>query len=356
MYRLLFVIISMCIFVLGCGQSKSGEASKLKNGEKDSLNQPDSLADAIPVQIVRAVRGNISSFLLYSSNIDAERVVQVYPMTSGIITQIFADEGQTVVKGQELARLDDREASINEAKARLNYDQQKNEYDRQQRMFEKSLISQEEMERVKLNLEKNRLEWEQMKLMLSYTRVVTPIEGVVTQRLIKEGNKISTSQHTFTVVENRDKIAVVHVPQQERSAIYLNQKGWILAGDHQYAARVKRLSPAIDPQSGTFKTTIGIDDPTNRLAVGQFVNVQIIRDVHENVILLTKDALIYDGKKIFLFVLDENNHAQKKEITIGFDDGRQAEITSGITLDDRIVSAGKSSLKSDILVKIIETE
>jgi multidrug efflux pump subunit AcrA (membrane-fusion protein) len=114
------------------------------------------------------------------------------------------------------------------------------------------------------------------------------------------------------------------------------------------------MSPAIDPESGTFKVTVGVNDKKGVFAVGQFVNVKIIKKVHENVVLLTKDALVYEGGRVFVFVVNEKNEALKKRIKLGFEEGNQAEIVEGLAEKERVVTAGKSSLKNKTLVKIVE--
>ncbi|MBP7460826.1 MAG: efflux RND transporter periplasmic adaptor subunit [Candidatus Delongbacteria bacterium] len=353
-FWILILLVAGLMGSAGCNNANSSEHGPSGKKGQEREGRPDSLADAIPVQVIAPTRGDISSSLLYSSNIDAEQSVAIYPMTTGIVTRIYKDEGSIVRKGDILADLDDREAVINESKAMLNYKQLKIEFERQQSMYERHLISKEEIERLNYNLEKTRLEWDYATLMLSYTHIKSPIDGVVTQRYIKEGNKITTSQLTFSVVQNRDKIAVIYIPEQEKSAIYLRQKCAIITPDYQTDGMVKRMSPAIDPQSGTFKVTIGIRDDRNRLSVGQFINIKVIKDVHQNALLLLKEALIYDGGKVFVFTVDDQNRALRKEIKLGFDDSKQVEVLSGITSTDRVVTAGKSSLKDQAVIKIIQ--
>lgn len=330
-------------------QSKTDvkEGAKLKGKKKDT--------DLIPVSVKSAERGDINSFLLFSSNIDSEKTVDIYPMTSGIMEEIYFDEGDSVKKGDVLARLDDREAVINEKRARITYEQQKIEFERQKEIFEKELISKEEYEKLKYNLDKSKLDWDQSRLQLSYTRIKSPISGLVTKRYVKVGNKITTSQLSFSVVYTREKIVVVNIPEQEKDQIFLKQKVEINAGNLTMKGYIKRISPAIDPESGTFKVTAGVKDPENRLVVGQFVNVKVIKKVHKNVILVTKDVLLYEEGRVFVFKIDKDNVATKTEVKTGFDDGRRVEITEGISTSDKLVSAGKSSLKDNSKVKIVKS-
>ncbi len=331
------------------------KSDKLKEGDsKEKGNDDKKETDTIPVSIKVPERGDINSFLLFSSNIDTDKLVKIYPMTSGIIERINFDEGDRIKKGTVLAVLDDREASINEKKAKITFLQQKAKFNRQKEIYKKELISKEAYERLQFDLEQSRLDWEQKKLLLSYTRITSPISGLVSKRHVKAGNRVNMNELAFTVVYTREKIAVVNIPEQEKKQIFVKQKAIITADDTVLNGYVKLISPAIDPDSGTFKTTIEVKDVDNLMVIGQFVNVKIIKKVHKNVILVTKDILMFEGDKIFVFIVTKEKKALKKEVKIGFDDGSKVEIVSGIKETDRLVSAGKSSLKNESKVKIIK--
>lgn len=334
------------------GEEKPGKKEK-KNGKKDGKGK-DEETDTIPVSVKSPERGDINSFLLFSSNIDSDKMVDIYPLTSGIIEKINFYEGDRVSKGSVLAVLDDRDARINEKRAKITFLQQEAEFKRQKEIFEKDLISREEFEKLKFSLEKSRLDWEQSRLLLSYTRITSPIPGLVSKRHIKIGNKINTNQLSFSVVYTKEKIAVLNIPEQEKDQVFLNQKAIITAGKKVLNGYIKRISPAIDPESGTFKITVEVKDTKNIMVVGQFVNVKIIKKVHKNVILVTKEVLMFEGDRVFVFIIDKDNLAFKKEVKTGFDDGTKVEVTEGISIDSKLVSAGKSSLKNKAKVKIIE--
>lgn len=361
--KIFFLLVSVSLILTAftatqCSRPGSAENQTTKKESKEKKDKTpgteDEETDAVPVQVTTPAVGDISSFLLFSSNIDSEKVVDIYPMTFGIIEKINFDEGQQVKKGDVLAVLDDREATINEKKADLNYKKLKAEFERQKEIFQRQMLSKETFEKLQFNMETAKLEWEQAKLLLSYTRITSPISGVVTKRHIKVGNKINTSQLAFSVVQDKEKIAVVNIPEQEKDEIYLKQKTVVFSGSKEVPGFVKRISPAIDPESGTFKVTVDVNDKNGIFAVGQFVNVKIIKKIHKDVVLLTKDALIFDGGKVFIFAVDENNEALKKQVELGFEDGSRVEVVKGLAENERIVTAGKNSLKNKTLVRIVE--
>ncbi len=339
-------VLFFIIFALACS------APQNQNFKQQKQNQ-GKIEELIPVEVAFPRITDISSFLLFSSNIDSEGVAEIYPQTSGIIMEIYFDEGDRVQKGAVLARIDDREAALTEAKSRLNYEQLQKEFERQKELFDQNLISEDTFEKIKFNLERARLDWETARLNLSFTRIISPINGFVSKRYIKAGNKIQISQPAFKVVQASEKIATVNIPESERSSIYLKQPAFVISGEIEIPASVLRISPAIDAESGTFKTTLAINDSQNRLAIGQFVNVKIIKKTHHNALTVSKDALIFEEGNVYVFVVGKDNKAHRVKVETGFEEGKLVEIVKGLSRDDSVVTAGKNSLKDGSKVKII---
>jgi membrane fusion protein (multidrug efflux system) len=351
----------MVVVLAGYGCSKGAPEAGQKPGPGGQAGKmgpkgaedPKGGVEALPVSVISTERGNIDSVMIFSSNVDSERQVKIYPMSSGILEEILRDEGDRVKKGDVLARLDDREAGLNEEKARLNLQQLAAELKRQTELFEKNMISEDAFEKLKFSTESARLDWQTKKLLLSYTRITTPISGMVSRREIKAGNKVNVSDLAFSVIDTEEKIAVVHVPEQNRRDILIGQKAVLSAPGVEIPAAVKRFSPAVDPESGTVKVTVAAADPKNALAIGQFVNVRLIRSVHQNALLINKDALVFEGGKVFVFKMNEDQTVAKVEVKTDFESGFKAEIVSGLTDGDQVVTAGKSSIKDGDKVKVI---
>ncbi len=363
-----FILALLLIaFIVNCGQANKEESNdktkkkkkkktekKVTSDKKKGKDKKKDEDDTVPVQVISANKGDISSYLLFSSNIDTEKAADIYPMTTGIIEKILFDVGDEVKKGTVLAKLDKREASLNERKSNISFKQLKMEFERKKELFNRSLISKETYEKAKFDLEQADLDWKQKKLMLSYTKITSPISGVVSKRHIKIGNKITTSQLAFSVIYTKEKIAIVNIPEQEKRQIFKKQMVFITAKDIRLEGSIKNISPSIDPESGTFKVTVIVKDIEGLLSVGQFVNIKIVKKVHKDVVLLSKEALVFEGGKVFVYII-EKDMAIKKLVKTGFDDGIKVEITEGVKISDKLVTAGKSSLKEKTKVKIIKS-
>lgn len=335
------------------GAAKADEMKKEHSENKEDFDKPAD--DLIPVETTNAVSGDISSYILLSSNLETEKMTDVYSRVQGLVEKIHVEEGDFVKKGQLLMQLEPDELALQEARARVDYDQEKNLYERKQAMFDKQLLSKEEFETSKFGLRAKNILWQEAKLSLDHTKITSPISGVVGERLRRPGDRIQPSDKLFTVINNEEMIAVIHVPEKEIGILKKGQKSFIISQHlvgEQFAGWIKRVSPVVDPASGTFKVTVGIKNEADRLRPGMFVNVHIITDTHNDAVLIPKTTLVYENEKMYVFIV-RDSLANKIELEQGYQDFEKIEALSGIEVGEKIIIVGQAGLKDKTKVNII---
>lgn len=336
------------------GKSPRRRPGKWKNG----ANRPDHASDdnSVPVEVTTVTRGDIANFLLFSSTLETEQTVQVYARVSGLVEAIYVDEGDRVKKGDKLLQIEQNEFKLAEQKALVEYQKQKNNFERLKALEEQELLSVEEYENARLALKQAEIAWKQAALNLEYTTVTAPISGVVGDRNVNVGERVQTSTVLFSLANLDKKIVRVYVPQDEFTKCYIRQPALIttdvLPGE-KFHGHVKRISPVIDPESGTFKVTIAVADPQNRLRPGMFVNAELIVDTHTNTPLIPKSALIYENERTYFFIVASDS-AVKVELDKGFEDAEKVEILNELSDSAKVVVLGQNGLKNGTRVKIIE--
>ena len=125
--------------------------------------------------------------------------------------------------------------------------------------------------------------------------------------------------------------------------------------DKLFHGWVKRISPVVDPRSGTFKVTVGLRDRFEYLRPGLFVNVQIITDTHEKAVLIPKQAVVYDGGDKFVFTVDDTA-AVRIKLQPGFEDADFIEALADIAVDTPIIVVGQNGLKDQARVRVVNQE
>ena len=187
-------------------------------------------------------------------------MTDVYSRVQGLVEEIYVEEGDYVRKDHVFMKLEADEYALDEAKAEVDFKQEQSKYDRAKRMSEKNLLSKEEFEQAKFALAAKKILWDRAKLNLDYTKISSPISGVIGERLKRPGDRIQPSDKLFTVINTEEMIAVVHIPEKEIRTIRKGQSAYITSQhlkEQQFAGWIKRVSPVVDPASGTFKVTVG---------------------------------------------------------------------------------------------------
>jgi len=340
------VAFALLFLLLGC-QQQEGAA---ENDEEETEKAPP-----IPVETSKPVRGDIYALYTGTAPIEALAEATVIGKVGGEIREILAEEGDIVSKGQVLARLDgDRlRLELGESRARLRKLQR--DYERNVDLSEKDLISAGDFEKIKFEMEAMQASFNLAKLELDYTQIRAPIEGVVSERFIKLGGTINASDPVFRVTSFDPLVAYLHIPEREYRNIQAGQAVSISIDALEgplIIASVTRVSPIVDPETGTFKITIEIYDEQLRIKPGMFGRIRVVYDQHANVLQVTRSAIIDEVSQTSVFVV-ESDIAVRKAVATGFSDEGMIEITSGVTDDDDVVTVGQIGLKPDARVTVI---
>ena len=362
----IFLLISLMFFI-ACGNQKAegeeksdAESTKVDSSElasdDESKKKKESDLDSVPVETIAVWRGEMSSYILLSSTIETEQYVNVYPYLTGVVAKLLAEEGDELKKGDPLLELDAEEYRLAEAKAGTQLKSLRNEFRRLQAQFDKELLSKEVFDKAKFNLEQARISWQEAKLNLDRTTVRAPIDGVVSLRNVRQGDRVMASVHLFSMVNLDNIIATVHVPEKELSVIQKGQLTYLTSDyleDKRFEGYVKRISPVVNPATGTFKVTIGLDLDHEGLRPGMFVNAFIVTMTNKNALILNKDAIVYDGNKRFVFVV-RDSLAYKLPVEVGFEDASRVEIIEGISDTANVIIVGQNGLRDKTKVKVVK--
>jgi membrane fusion protein (multidrug efflux system) len=337
--------IAMALSTYSCGKSGSTDSSK-----EDEKNP------SVPVEVAEVVSGDIAAYFSGTATIEAEEETGVVAKVGGVVEELLVEEGDYVEKGQILATLDDELLRVQLDQSEANLKRLESIYQRNIDLHKKQLISTEEFQQSKFDYEQHRAAYELSELNLRYTSIRTPISGVVAERMIKVGNMVLQNSPVFRVTGLNPLIAVLHVPEKRLDMLGRRQRVTLRVdalGAEEFKGRIKRISPIVDPNTGTVKVTVEINDSSRRLMPGMFARVNIIHDVHENTVLVPKDAVISEDRESAVFVIRDST-AVRQSITLGFTNTIHVEVLSGLIVGDTVVTTGKAGLKDSTLVEIVK--
>jgi membrane fusion protein (multidrug efflux system) len=288
--------------------------------------------------------------------IEAHEEAEVVAKVGGEVRQIFVEEGDTVTAGQLLARLDGDRLRLEVQQTEANLRKLERDYSRQTELSQKGLVAKGTAENAKFDLDALRASYERARLELSYTEIRAPISGVVSARHIKVGNTISPNDKTFRVTDLDPLIAYVHIPEKEFRKLAPGQVADLTIdalGGARFTGTISRISPTVDPQTGTFRARVELPDPSRRVMPGMFARVNIVYERRENAMQIPRNAILdADGEQTVFVVV--NGKAEQRRIAPGLSNNGWVEVVDGLKGSEQVVVVGQGGLKTGTAVKVVQ--
>ena len=341
--------ISLAAFVCALLLSACQQGNENENPEDEEESPP------IPVETSKPVRGDMLAVYSGTAPIEAFAEADVIAKVDGEVREVLVEEGDEVSEGEVIARLDgDRlRLELSESGARLRKMQR--DFERNKDLRIKGLLSEGDFDKLQYDLEALQASYNLASLELDYTQIRAPIDGVISERYIKLGNTISIGDPVYRVTNFDPLVVYLHVPEREYRQIAAGQPVGLdvdaLDGPPMMAA-VTRVSPVVDPVTGTFKITIEIRDEQRRIKPGMFARIGVVYDTHVNALQVPRSALVEDLGETSVFVVEDGT-AVRRVVETGISNRGMVEIMSGLTDDDEVIIVGQVGLQPDSRVAVI---
>lgn len=338
------VLLALSVALAGCQQGA---------GEKEADEKDET--PAIPVEVATPSRGDIYAVYSGTAPIEAFADAQVIAKVGGEVREIHVEEGDEVVAGQVLLRLDGDRLRFEAQQAEANLLKLQRDFQRNLDLKDRSLISAGDFEKIQYEMEALQATADLAKLELSYTEIRAPIDGVISQRYVKVGNTIEVNTPTFQITSLEPLVSYLHVPEREYRRIERGQTAAISVDALQgvrFEGTVARVSPVVDPLTGTFKITIEVSDASRSLKPGMFGRISIVYDKHENALQIPRNAIIQEAGDPAVFVVDGDT-AHRRLVSTGYVQGARVEILDGLTDGERLVLVGQAGLKDGSRVSVV---
>lgn len=392
-----------------CGGPPGGD---VRGGDAPTIRK----REAARVRTAPATVQEMVRTLSTTTTVESEKQIDLFPRIAGVVDEVLVEEGDRVDAGQELAVMDDRAATeaLNDAKvaledaqnavhglelavreaderaerAKLTWDQSVREVERNENA---GLLSEVELDRLRLTRDTNQRDYQaarlghegaqadlekqstaikrasvvvaQRELEWSYTRLTAPFAGVIASRSVRVGDTASSAAAAFTLTDPDHLRTVVYRPQRELAffqaagteggdGIEITVTPEALPG-HTYEGRIRILSPTIDPESGSFRLTIDLEQPKPggdrpRLLPGMLVRLDIVTERRPDALVVPKRALRREGDEYSIFVI-RGDVAHEVGVREGFSNDESVEILAvdgaEIAPGDQVVVVGNRDLE-----------
>lgn len=351
-------------------------------------------------------RMDIAKSVVATGKVQPITKVEVKSKASGIVEKWYVDANARVRKGQVLAQLDQQEilaqvaaqkanlqaaeANVKTAQANITQDQvtvaapdlpmYESTLRRNQEMQAAGVVSQQALDnanrdylamlnkqrtaeaavsvdRAKLQqaqaqVAQSQASLKQLEEQLSYTTIVSPIDGVVLSRDVEVGDAVSsilvlgsTATLVFTLGDTTQVYVDGKVDEADIGNVYMAQPARIRIESFKnrvFYGKVTRIAPLGVEKDNvtTFSVRVSIDNPSGEIKAMMTANAEILIDEHKHVLAVPEQAISYDAQKhAFVNVPDSKakDGMRKVAVTVGLANGSNTEITSGLNEGDKVV-------------------
>ncbi len=206
-------------------------------------------------------------------------------------------------------------------------------------------------------LQDARVKFERSQVSLERTQVRAPFDGVISYSNVHIGQRVRVGDHLYTVEDPSQLVVYGEVPVRQANRVARGNTVWILssATPAPTTARVVRVAPTVDSESGTVRVKVAVDAKAG-FRPGLFVNIRITVESRENALVIPKRAVLQDDETgAYVFVIREDK-AKRLDIKTGYETAEFVEVIEGIDADDDVVIEGQDTLIDDATVRIIGDE
>ncbi len=359
-----------------------------------------------PSKLAKVEKGDLAKSVVATGKIEPITKVEIKCKASGIVKKLYVEYGDRVKQGQLLAQLDKAEiqaqvaqsqagleaaeANLTSSKAdfeRAKVDAEgpdvpllKRAYDRAEGMAKDGVVSVSALDDAQKNYEmslnkqnvakaqvtvlkakvaqaqanvaQDQANLKQLEEQLSYTDIVSPIDGIVLSRDVEIGDAVSsilvlgsTATLVMTLGDTSEVYVKGKVDESDIGKVYLGQPARIKVEsfkDKTFTGKVTKISPMGVEKDNvtTFEVRVSINNPEGVLKAMMTANAEIILDEHKGVLQIPEGAIIYDKDKnasVEVPDLKAKDGKRKVAVNIGISNGAKTELLKGLKEGDQVV-------------------
>ena len=267
----------------------------------------------------------------------SEEKINLSARIPAYVGEVFASAGDHVKKGQKLVTLDDRDIRQQLAGAEAQLNQARTEYERAKQLFEKEATTQQALTAAESMYAGARAQVEQVKVMLTYAQVESPIDGIVTDRRVEAGDLANPGMPLLAVYDPRNMRLEVPVPVRLIDHLALDQKVEVALERpaRVFQGHVAEIVSEVDSSSRTQLVKVHLDGVKDDVLPGVFGRLWVAADARET-IFAPASAVVQIGQLSFVQAVRDGRAVRRLVKTGLVRDGR-IEILSGLRTGDVIL-------------------
>ena len=346
----------------------------------------------MPVEFAAVTRGAVAERVTIVGNLIGAATVEAVPRVNGRLQSVDVKLGDSVRRGQALAKVEDREireqvnqaeaafkvsaATIRQREADLKLAQ--TNLERNRTLVERQLLPQQtyddtearhqaavaQLDLARAQYEQSKSRLDELKINLANTVISSPVDGFVGKRYLDPGASVSPNVPVASIVDIRTVRMVANVVEKDVKRLTVGMPANVEVDafpGEKFIGRLARVAPVFDPQTRTAEMEIEIPNRGYRLKPGMYARVDLTVESRDNALTVPSTAIVDVQGKTGVFVASGGPQpagaappqgaeppamtAKFQAVEVGIRQAEQVEITSGVSDGTRVITTGATALK-----------
>ncbi|WP_285906287.1 efflux RND transporter periplasmic adaptor subunit [Pseudodesulfovibrio pelocollis] len=364
--RLGLSLAAAALLVSGCGGEDKGADTKTAQTE------------ATPMKVIKAETRDMPYWGEFIGQINAAETVDIRARVAGFLMQKNFKEGASVSKGDLLFIIDPRpfQETLKQEQSGLDYnlaliEKAQKDYERFKRLFDEGVVSRDEYESyqtqlatLKAQVSDNRARVENARIELGYTRIQSPIDGIIGRVQVDVGNLVGQGENTLLATVSTVDPVYVNFSVSESDYIRAmrdqsakdsrdSQVRMVLADGSEYDhdGTFDMVDRAVDSRTGTLGVRVTFPNPAHILRPGQYAKVRVLFDTVKGAVVVPVRGVIDTQGMKSLLVVDESGTVRSQPVTLGFESKDMVIVSKGLSSGDMVIVDGIRRVRAGMTIK-----
>jgi RND family efflux transporter MFP subunit len=331
-------------------------ASNKRKIEANKKIVPQAAATAIPVNVDTVKYMMITDKLLKTGNLIPWQEANLTATSAGNLQFVHFDVGTMAHAGEMLAQVDTRMLQLKLEAARLQEQKLASDYQRYNTLLKGDATTETNVRDIKFNLDNTRNQISQLQKQISDNQIKAPFSGQIVQKSADQGIYVNPGTVLGKIVDISKLRAALKVTEAEVYKLHNGQKVNITTDiypERVFTGQVNFISQQGDA-AHNYDVQIVLDNSTKfPLKAGTYIYVDFIQNSKHSALQIPRSAIVESLQNPYVYLV-ENNHAVKRNITVGKESGDQLEVLSGLQAGDRIITNGQINITNGSAVQIVK--
>jgi membrane fusion protein, multidrug efflux system len=352
--RILTVSVLLIIFGALAWPKVKPLFSSPSGNDSDPEMQGQPASDMLRAEAVRLEPESIEDRIFSSGTIEANEVVDLSAETSGIITEIYFDEGRDVEQGDLLLKINDSELRAERSRAQFRYNLAEQREQRQKRLLDRGGISQDEYDATLNEVNVLKAELELIEARIDHTELRAPFSGKIGLKYVSTGSYITPDRRIASLQEIDPVKIDFSVPERYLARVDVgdrvdfNVQGY----DSTFVGEVYAIEPRIDTDTRTVQVRALSQNPDQLLFPGAFANIVLVLDEIDDALLVPSISLVPELNRQKLFVV-RNGKVESVPVRTGIRTSERVQIIEGVAPGDTVLTTGILQARDGMDVDIV---